>query len=301
MNISHLYEFLSLARHLNFTAAAHERFLSQPALSRHLSILEEELGTRLLERDRHNVRLTPAGEMAARSFEDIIHNYEQLLADLNSLEHDETINLRLGMVYYGVTVFYGYPLLRIFAQRYPDTHVSTVSAQSQRIYQSLRDRSIDIALVTTSRMYNLDEIKRVVINTLPLYAMVAKNSELATFDSLPLEELALRPIILNRINNSSRHYIELLFAYHNLALKDIRYIDHIDDMPLAIEETGGYFLGSRLLSVAPWDLRMIPLQAEDFTVDVAMLYHEDNSNPNIAKFAQCVAEFQAKKESNLPF
>ncbi|MBS5523190.1 MAG: LysR family transcriptional regulator [Clostridiales bacterium] len=77
MNFSQMEYFLAVAKHLNFTAAAKSLYISQPALSKQIALLEEELGTRLFLRNSRAVALTEAG----RQFEkDLIQIANQLQA-----------------------------------------------------------------------------------------------------------------------------------------------------------------------------------------------------------------------------
>ena len=62
MNEQKIRVFLSLANTLNFTETANELFITQQAVSKHISQMEEHLGFRLFVRSTHNVQLTPAGE-----------------------------------------------------------------------------------------------------------------------------------------------------------------------------------------------------------------------------------------------
>ena len=61
MTLNQLECFSVLAQRLNFTQAADDLFMSQPALSRTISALEGELGVRLFDRNSRSVALTPAG------------------------------------------------------------------------------------------------------------------------------------------------------------------------------------------------------------------------------------------------
>src|SRR5687767_7681031 len=60
--------FLAVARERNFRRAAESLSITQPPLSRQIAELEALLGVRLLERDTHGVRTTPAGELALQRF-----------------------------------------------------------------------------------------------------------------------------------------------------------------------------------------------------------------------------------------
>src|ERR1700722_20088183 len=64
--------FLAVARHLNFGRAAEEMYVAQPALSRPIRSLEEDLGAALFDRDHHRVELTAAGEAFIRDAEGLL-------------------------------------------------------------------------------------------------------------------------------------------------------------------------------------------------------------------------------------
>jgi DNA-binding transcriptional LysR family regulator len=61
VHLRDLRYFVVVAEHLHFTRAAEALFISQPALSKQVRVLETHLRTPLFERDRREVRLTPAG------------------------------------------------------------------------------------------------------------------------------------------------------------------------------------------------------------------------------------------------
>ena len=61
MEFRQLRYFVTVARELNFTRAAEKLRVAQPALSRQVRQLEEELGVRLFERTKRRVELTPSG------------------------------------------------------------------------------------------------------------------------------------------------------------------------------------------------------------------------------------------------
>ena len=61
MNLERLAYFAAVARHMNFTRAAEECNIAQTAMSRQISMLEDEVGFPLFERNSRSVRFTPAG------------------------------------------------------------------------------------------------------------------------------------------------------------------------------------------------------------------------------------------------
>lgn len=265
-------EFLTLVKCGSFTEAAAELYISQPTLTRHVNALEDELGCPLLVRTGHSVVLTPGGKLAMKAFEKVLGTYRDLLSDIERVAAEDSPDLTLGMLYYGTSAYYGYPLLEEFSKRYPEVRVSTIPSQSGQIYSQLRRGLIDVA-VTVSDSAIEDEFERHVFATIPLYAFVATDNPLARRRSVTLEELAELPVILNHYSDSLRNNVETLFFRHGVELEHKVYLQHIDDLLITIARTGGVFVGSMLLTAIPQQHHaFVPIEADDFTIDVALVW-----------------------------
>jgi DNA-binding transcriptional LysR family regulator len=99
MQISDLRRLLALAEYGQVTDAAAVLRISQPTLSRLLARAEDELGTRLFERDADGVRPSPHGEVALAAARDIVRRYDQLRADLAELLDPDTGTVRLAFLH----------------------------------------------------------------------------------------------------------------------------------------------------------------------------------------------------------
>src|SRR5262245_60632104 len=84
MELRQLRYFATVARELNFTRAAEKLRVAQPALSRQIKQLEEELGVTLFERDKRKVRLTPHGESFLTEAQSILSQADLALAHARS-------------------------------------------------------------------------------------------------------------------------------------------------------------------------------------------------------------------------
>lgn len=290
MDIGHMREFLTLAEKLNYRAAADALFISQPTLTRHINLLEEQLGSKLLDRSSHSVRLTDSGKLAEKTFKQIVTSYDELQQDVATLELNQQSNLSLGMTYYGASAYYGYPLIEAFARKYPHIQLSTLTAQSAQIYRYLHKGVIDIGLTISSDTYGKD-IERFKVATIPLYAFVRPEHPFANKKSVTLEELAEQTIILNTIPVKHKHHILDLFERHNIELPKTIYTQHIDTLVLTMAETNGVFIGTKMLSAMPHQHNLfIPIEADDFTADISLVYLKDNSNPNIPLLLDAVQD-----------
>src|SRR5215475_2163415 len=98
MEIRHLRYFCVLAEQLHFTKAAVLLNVAQPALSRQIKELEEELGTQLVERTNRRVRLTAAGELFLSRVVHILEELDQASRETARLGQGETGSLVIGVV-----------------------------------------------------------------------------------------------------------------------------------------------------------------------------------------------------------
>src|SRR5213592_3733422 len=73
MELRQLRYFVAVAETGNISRAAQKIFLTQPALSRQIKALEDEIGQCLLERQAHSIRLTPVGEALVREARELLH------------------------------------------------------------------------------------------------------------------------------------------------------------------------------------------------------------------------------------
>ncbi len=86
IKLNYIQEYILLAETLNFSKTAEMSYITQPALSRHILVLEEEMGTKLLLRTTRNVQLTPAGEMVYEAFllyDEIVQPSKRKCADIS--------------------------------------------------------------------------------------------------------------------------------------------------------------------------------------------------------------------------
>ena len=91
LKIEKLYYFLSVAKHLNFTRAAQECHIAQPAISEQISSLERELGVQLFERGARSIRLTAAGEVFYQHISRFVQNYEQSLREVRTSLQEKSL------------------------------------------------------------------------------------------------------------------------------------------------------------------------------------------------------------------
>lgn len=138
---------LSVARNGSFSAAAKELSYSQSTISKRIDALEKEIGIRLFERSgRSQLALTDEGRELICEFEAIESAYGELSRHIDMLRDSQCHDLRLGIVD-GLSTFGEDELIIAFEKAHPHVAMSQRLGNNARLFQLLRSRQIDAAIV----------------------------------------------------------------------------------------------------------------------------------------------------------
>jgi LysR family transcriptional regulator, cyn operon transcriptional activator len=144
ITIRQLQYLIAVAEHRSFTRAAEVLYISQPTLSQQLMKLESSLRTRLVERTRHNVRLSEAGRVyaahAVRALAELCEG-SRALDDLANLRRGE---IRLAMVP-SASILIGPALIR-FTAAFPGIGLALTEQDQDTIAWALADGDIDVGV-----------------------------------------------------------------------------------------------------------------------------------------------------------
>jgi len=142
MELRHLRYFLAVAETLHFSRAAARLHITQPALSRQIRDLENELGLALLRRHGTETKLTAAGARFLVRTREILEQTERAVQEVRNASRV----IRLG--HYGTLwVEYYAPALRAFAKRFPHVSLQAVEQTPVELIAGLRRGEIDLALL----------------------------------------------------------------------------------------------------------------------------------------------------------
>ncbi|MDL2144469.1 LysR family transcriptional regulator [Flavobacterium tructae] len=138
--------FYTVALRLNFTKAATELYISQPAVSKHIQELEETYKTKLFERNGSKIALTPAGEILLKHTKNIFEIYREIDFDMSSFINDRQGLLRLGAST-TISQYIISPVLARFHQKQKDIKVNLLNGNTEQIENALINKEIEIGIV----------------------------------------------------------------------------------------------------------------------------------------------------------
>ncbi len=149
MDIQSLKAFINVAESGSFSDAAQRLFLTQSAVSKRVSILEQQLNCRLFDRIGRQILLTEAGERLLPKAREILLAVKDAQTLVNNLDQEVTGRLSFAASHH-ISLHRLPPILKDFAQHYPDVVLDLRFDESELAYESVLKGEIELALITLS-------------------------------------------------------------------------------------------------------------------------------------------------------
>jgi len=146
MELRHLRYFIALAEELSFIKASEKLFISQPPLSRQIKELENELGTRLFNRNNKRVELTEAGKYFKQEIMQLLQNLDRIAIRTEKIGNN--INGEFRIAYISST-FSGdiAELIKFLSNQYPFVNFSLYEVPSTQQIIELEQGKIDLGII----------------------------------------------------------------------------------------------------------------------------------------------------------
>jgi LysR family hydrogen peroxide-inducible transcriptional activator len=144
MEIDQLRYFLKVAERQNFTRAGEDLAITQPALSRAVAKLEQEIGQPIFERQTRKVTLTDAGRLLLSRAEQIVALVDDTLAEIT--DDGESGNVRVGAIP-TIAPFFLPAVLRDFRDQHPRANVQVHEETTDKLLQRCSHGDVDVAVL----------------------------------------------------------------------------------------------------------------------------------------------------------
>jgi DNA-binding transcriptional LysR family regulator len=206
-DLRRLQYFVAVARERNFTRAAERLHIAQPALSRQVRLLEQELGVELLHRTTHEFELTEAGEFLLERGPSLLSSADELWRSVRAYATGERGQVVIG---YGASASYetGPRLLQRLAQRHPGIQVMTSVRSTAEIVAGVGDGSIDLGLVRCPPPAPGLEARPIRLERQVL--LLRRDHRLASRSSVSVADVAEETLLLHPREANPGHYDALL-------------------------------------------------------------------------------------------
>jgi DNA-binding transcriptional LysR family regulator len=195
MDFRHLRYFQAIAEELSFSRAARRLNVVQPALSRALKELEEELSVELLARTRRSVQLTTAGRVLLDETALMFERMEQTIRRVRRAAAGQEGELRLGYIGPPTQLFLS-RVLEEYARRCPQVTVHLEERTPERVWEMVAKGRLHIGLTRPVLAHSSLQMQTLLLRDEHLCVAVPKGHEWSKRKSVPWQQLAGQPLIV---------------------------------------------------------------------------------------------------------
>lgn len=292
MDLRHLRYFQAVAEELSYSAASRRLRIAQPALSRAVKDLEAFLGTEVLERSRHHVRLTPAGTVLLRETAMLLQHLDESVQRVQRTGSGDEGEIRLGYIGPPTQAFLG-RLLHAYRTRYPRVTLHLEERTPERVWEMVARGRLSAAITRPVLGHEAQGLRTDVLREETLGMMVRSDHSLAARRSVPWRSLRSEPlVILARREGMGLH--DTILA----ACRRAGYVPRIAHTPSLIGTVQTYVeagAGTAVVScgIRPTspNLRTLPLTPR-VTVPLVLVWHVDETTPSVRCFREMLLEWK---------
>lgn len=251
MTITQIAVFVRVAETLNFTRAAEELHMTQPAVSHAVAAIESELETRLLLRDRkRGVALTGIGEQVLVQFRAILQRMDRIHQQVAAEKGVEVGRVSVG-AFPSASAYFLPALIREIRENYPNLHFDLYEGTADEVREGVHERKYDIGLV----LLPAPGLETVKLADSRMLLLLPPDHPLRERKSISIQDLGSEDLILCR----GGHEVAVLDAFEREAIEArITFTTHNMSTMLGMVAQGlGIGVGSEMaLSMHPHTLEV---------------------------------------------
>ncbi|CAA0118399.1 HTH-type transcriptional activator CmpR [Halioglobus japonicus] len=279
MDTQNLKAFLLVAETGSFSLAAQKLHLTQPAVSKRVAQLEEQLNTTLFDRIGRTVSTTEAGQALlphARAVQLELQAAEQSVRDLAG---EVRGRLRLATSHH-IGLHRLPPILSFFSQTYPNVHLDIEFMDSEQAYDLTLRGEAELAVVTLAPTPVDSVVTRAIWHD-PLDFMIQAGHSLSAQKVLDLEQLSKYPAILPGLNTYTGQIVKSLFDRRGLPMQVAIATNYLE----TIRMMAAVGLGWTVLPRSMLDASLATLPIHDARIErtLGVVHHESRSLSRAAR------------------
>lgn len=230
--------FLAVCRTLNYTRAAEELSITQPAVSQHIAYLERLYGAKLFMMRGKRPQLTEAGELLCRTLHTMAHDELVLQERIAGLASRRAISLNVGATLTAGTYIVAHPIGRWLA-RHPDARAEIRSGDTHELLALLDEGVIDCAFIEGP--FERQDYRCDVLCTECLVCVCAPGHPLAG-TACPIDALLDERLVVREPGSGTRAVFENALTARNLSIGSFPHVStvsSIDIIKALVEEGAG--------------------------------------------------------------
>ena len=287
MELRHLRYFVAVADELNVRRAAQRLHVSQPPLSRQIHDLEDELETKLFDRCKQKLALTPAGETFLREARQILSQVQRAVQLAKAASRGEAGQLSVATLP-SIGGLFVPRAVRAFRERFPVVDLSILNLVPQEAIAALTDRRVDLGFVLFPAINMVPDIEVEPVQEVDLLVALPPGHRLAKQHRLKLEKLAQEPFVLfNRsLAGAFNDWVLNLCREAGFEAQPIKLAESSSSLLELVSAGFGVSLVPSIFQRYPSDVVFRPLPPKTPKLQLALAWRRDNQAQLLKTFLE---------------
>jgi len=279
MDTQNLRAFLLIAESGSFSEAAQKLHLTQPAVSKRIAQLEDQLGARLFDRIGRHISVTEAGRALLPHARAVQQELQAALQSVRDLDGDVAGQLRLATSHH-IGLHRLPPVLSHYSAAFAQVHIDIDFMDSEQAYEQTLRGEVELAVVTLAPQAVPNLITRVIWPD-PLDFMVQAGHPLAAKRRLELAELSELPAILPGLNTYTGQIVKALFDQRELPLQVALATNYLETIRMMASVGLGWTVLPR--SMLDTSLATLPVRDARLGRSLGVVHHRARSLSRAAR------------------
>ena len=289
MELQNLQAFISVSETGSFSKAAEKLFLTQPAVSKRISSLEQTLNVRLFDRIGKTVQLTEAGAALLPGSRRILAELEESRRIIGNLSGHVSGSLKLGTSHH-IGLHRLPNVLRSFIQQYPQVDLDIHFMDSEEALDAVLKGELELAIATLPEKAPENLTTNIIWHD-PLTIAVAHDHPLAKSGSITLKQLIQHAAILPSQSTYTRALLEKKLRIDSSKLKIAMETNYLETIKMMVS----IGLGWSVLPLSMCDEYLIGLDVNSMHMErqLGVAYHRERTLSNAAiKMLEALNQFR---------
>lgn len=267
----------------SFTQAANELCITQPAISQHIKLLEDEMGVKLITRNRNEIKLTSQGKIAVKYIKRMIsisNTMEQMIKD----EMTKMTSVCVGITH-TVESSAIIEALADYANSHEGIMFKIISDTKENLYKMLKNYELDFLIVEGK--FDDSKLKYSMLGTDCLVLVASPGHPLAERTCVGIDEIKNEPMILRLPNSNTRSLLENALREINRKIEDFNIVMEIDNIAtikdLVRRGSGVSILAKSACADEIKKGKLAVLSIDNFSLvrEINVVYSSDTEHPEL--------------------
>ena len=295
MNTKQMNYIIETAKTLNLSRAAENLYISQPALSYQIKVIEEEVGFAIFDRVGKSIRLTPAGQQLVTSLQRISVDLQFAIEQAQNMGEIYKDSIKIGFATRSA-LYYLPQAMKLFEQMHPDVQiVPEIQAPNDSLTAFLH-KELDLILLPKQEAQKLSNVVIHPLYISQIYLLCQQTDPLAQLDRVTAQDLTGRTLLVNGGSSQTLRQVQqrvlstVPIHYFNSPTHDFTLIQVASDKAICLSP--GY------LNDHSGAFAWIPFDCPE-SFDLVLVSHQDQLNPALANLIALLQELYDQSKLNL--